>query len=157
MSVLRDIQTGLQERLQDATLFDNLNYFSDVIVLTEDKGDIVNEINRALARLGICAVILMVDADNEHPNTNPPYLSNIIIGVEVMENVPINRAPESYKTINDVVEHVMLYGNHFRPEGVNEVLVLDKQAVRSIDNPPPGASVARMVRFRTSAGIQLSS
>jgi len=158
MSVLADIQTTVEQRLQDATLFDGLDYFGDVTIIKEDIGDIVNQIQRALGPVaGICIVILTVDADNEHPNVNPPYLSNINVAVQVIENVVINRAQDSYKTANDMIEHVLLYLNHHVPSGAGECLILDREAIRTDDNPPPPANLSKRAIFKTSAGITLST
>lgn len=158
MSVLVDIQTNIEERLQDATLFGGLDYFRGVTIIKEDKGDITNQIQQALGPVaGLCVVILMMDADNELPNVPTPALSNIIVAVNILENVTINRAQDSYKTCNDVAEHVMLYCTLYKPDDVNEVFVLDREALRIMDNPPPPATLGKIVKFRTSAGITLSS
>lgn len=158
MSVLADIQTTVEERLQDATLFDGLDYFDGVTIIKEDIGDIVNQINKALGPVaGICVVILTVDADNNHPNVNPPYLSNVKVVVEVLENVVINRQGASYKTANDMIEHVLLYLNHYKPVGANECFVLDTEAIRTDDEPPPPANLAKRATFKTAAGITLST
>ena len=157
MSVLVDIQTTLEECLQDDTFLEGLDYFSDVTIIKEDKGDIVTAIQQALGpAAGLCVVILMMDADNELPNCNPPRLSNIVIAVNVLENVTINRSQETYKTCNDVAEYVALYCNH-KPDGAGSPFVLHREAIRIMDDPPPPATLGKIVKFTTSGGIQHSS
>jgi len=156
MSFFADLQKNIKDRLEDATALGGLNYFQDMMIITEDQGDIETAISKSLSRLGISIVVLLADADCDKQNVSTPYLDNIRTVVEVAENVVINRSRTPYKHINDVVEHVMLYVHGFKPPSVNEVFVLDKAAVRTVE-PPPGASVARHISFTTSGGFKLST
>jgi len=156
MSFFSDIQQHIYDRLKDATALDGLDYFASVDVIQEDQGDVLTAINKAIAGLGLVVVIHLADADCDKPNVPGPYLDSVRTAIDVAENVTLNRTGDSYKTINQVVEHVLLYLHHYKPDDVNEVFICDREAVRTVD-PPQGTTVARRILITTSGGIELSS
>jgi hypothetical protein len=152
-SVLNTIWTQAKEKLA------TVEYFTAapaVTLIVQDEGDIENKINIALGSLGVCCVFLMGGAKCQRPNVSGPYLDNIDLVALISENVAINRRTASYKTALEVAEYVLANLHLWKPATVNEVIVADEEALRLVQNPPPGATLAYEVRLHTSGGLQLA-
>jgi len=156
VSVLSSIYTQAKERLE------TISYYTDtpaVTLITQDMGDIANQIQIALGRLGVCAVFLMRSAYVRHPDIPGPYLEDIDIVVQVAENVTINRGRSGYKDALSVAEHIAStdYGLHlWKPASINEVIVCDELAIELLDTPPPGATLAYNVNLTTKGGLTIA-
>lgn len=69
--------------------FDGL---SGVPVLTEIKGDVANEVDLIISKLGLCILVLTPTMRNDSPD-HPAINLNIDLVVQVSENPAINRSP----------------------------------------------------------------
>lgn len=73
-----------------ATKIQGIDGFAGVPVLTEIKGDLVNEVEMAIAKLGLCILVLTPTMRNDEPEALAINLSADLV-VQVMENPQINR------------------------------------------------------------------
>lgn len=80
---------------------------SDIPVISEERQDLVNQIETSLAKLGLCIVIQTVDAKVSHPNLPGPVFDAMTVSVLVHENVLINRS-KSDRTALAVAQDVAL-------------------------------------------------
>ena len=135
MGVLKQLRTQIQQRLQAVA------YFADITILTEDKGDIENEIARALGavtaaggKLGICAVVMTAAGSVRNPNLPGPYLEAITVAVHVEENVLINNAVAgTSKPASDVAEQVLAALHRWTPTGFVRPLIAQPNTVRVVE------------------------
>jgi len=82
-------------------------YFSGVPVINERKGDILNDIERNLGKLGICVVIETITGRPEHGSIGS-YSLSLNVGVTVTENVLINQsASGTRKPASEMVARIM--------------------------------------------------
>jgi hypothetical protein len=116
--------SGLLKTIQDETAAHLAadERLSGVAILTEAKGNVVAEIEKAIAKLGICCVVLTPDAQVRGGSSPGPYLSPINVVVEVSENVLINNGPTGTKLPASVLA-----------ENVLEIL---HEANRLLQDPP---------------------
>jgi len=61
-------------------------------VLSENRRDIISEIEKSLNQLGLCIIVQTVDAEISKPNLPGPVFDPVSVSVQVHENVLINRA-----------------------------------------------------------------
>jgi hypothetical protein len=80
-----------------------------VTVLTVDRLDIVNEINRGLAKLGTAAIVGTSSGKTTKPNSKSPQF-DVTVGVRVLENVTINRSRKQnlFATVDDEAARLAL-------------------------------------------------
>ncbi len=80
-----------------------------VTILTEDRQDIVNEVQRALAELGTAIIIGVPKGTNEAPNS-PGLQEMLTVTAVIMENVVLNRNRTVNATVASDVERLALAG-----------------------------------------------
>lgn len=147
---------------QAKTRLEGIAYYTDapaVPIIVQDQGDVVNAIDTALSRLGVSVLFLMGGADCNRPNLPGPYLDNISLMVQIAENVVVNRRAAGYKTALEVAENVTSQANGlhlWKPAAINECMVAASDAIRLMEEPPPGASLAYTVHFLTQGGLSLA-
>ena len=118
------LQTEVLKRLQSHA------YLSDVKILTEEKGDIENEIQRSLGNLtgvdgkiGLCIVILTPTATSKSPNAPGPLLDGLSLVISVIENVLVNQSDQGTKKhAIEIVELVLRYLHRGTVPGTNAAL-----------------------------------
>jgi hypothetical protein len=149
MSVLTDIRTAIRDLLvADRTL-------AGIAILTEDKGDIQNEIERALGvltdsqgMLGVCVVVMTPTARCSAPDAPGPLLEPISVVVDVIELVIVNRGDTGSKIpASDIAEQVL-----WRVTSVNHPTRGDDPAYRpiSVGMVPDETYVVYRCEFETS-------
>lgn len=98
-------------------------YFSDVAIVSEDKGDPSNTIDMALAKLGIGVQVVAPKGDVTQPDIPGPYFSNIDFIVAVYENVVTNRGTKGTgKPALSVVEQVLATLHWHKPTNYDEII-----------------------------------
>src|SRR5688572_17889725 len=98
-SIFEVMQVVMVDRLQADPYFDNL------VVLHQKKYDIQNEIDTAIASLGICVIIVTPSADiGIHKDVLPPYFEAIDFIIRVQESTITNQTGKSSLA---VAEHVV--------------------------------------------------
>ena len=80
-----------------------------VTILTVDRQDIVNEIQRALSELGTAIIIGTPKGTNEAPNS-PGLQEMLTVNAVVMENVVLNRNRTRSATVANEAERLALAG-----------------------------------------------
>lgn len=110
MSDFKAIQTSIEEMLKKtATL-------SDLPILSEERRDLVNQIEINLNKLGLVIVIQEVDAKVTKPNLPGPVFDSLTFSVMVHENVLINRS-KTDRTAKQVAKQVAEALHHKVPTG----------------------------------------
>jgi hypothetical protein len=107
---LKDIQTEL------SALITADSYFSGIPILTEARGDILNQLQRALGKLGIVVIIETLTGKPEHASAGS-YTVELSLGITVTENVLINQsASGTRKPASAVVARIMCLLNPLRQQ-----------------------------------------
>src|SRR6266704_2855824 len=78
-----------------------------VTILTVDDHDILNEVQRAISRLGTAAIIGTPKGSNDSPDS-PGIQQTLNLMVVVMENVPLNRGRSIAATVTNESERLAL-------------------------------------------------
>ena len=79
--------------------------WSDLTVLVEDKGDVIYESQRAVAKVGVVAVVT-IDRFARRANSGQLLTGTLTIDVTASEGVTVNRAKEPYVTAQQVAEAI---------------------------------------------------
>jgi hypothetical protein len=153
MGTLADLRQDVADMLEaDA-------YFVDIPVLTEKKGDIANEIDRALGQLttkggkiGICAIVMSPLARVSKQNIPGPYMDPIAVIVHIEENVTVNTGADgTNKACSDVAERVLALHRDSPSDGRGRPLIAE--SIGSAE--PVSGDLAYDVRFSYAAGVAL--
>jgi len=137
-----------------ATLDFFITYADKVKILVQDTGEIQNEIDQALDRLGVSVLFLMRGGTVNKPNLPGPYLEDIRLTVEVSENATVNRQG-TYVDGLEVVEHVMNGLHHLQVTDVPKVNEIINAAGFFLQPPAPGATLTYHCDFNTNGGLSL--
>jgi hypothetical protein len=147
-SILKGIQQGCADQLAATP------YFSNVTIITEQTGDIENAIQTALAKLGICVIVITPTANAAFPNYLKPYFNDIKIICRTVENVILNRSTSGTgKQASEVAEMVAVTLHQFEPLGISEVVVLDTPSITIAPGGTVGKLLCYDVRFKTAGGF----
>lgn len=119
-------------------------WLSDVPVITEQQGDIENEIQRALGTLegvngvaGICIIILTPTGGSRTPTAPGPILDDLNIVVSVVENVLVNQSEQgTQKHAAEVVEFLLRYLHHWVCPNLNAPVVAKSPAFSIAESDP---------------------
>jgi len=109
---------GVLKDLQDVVLsiMRSDPYYARITLLSEQIGDIRNQIQLSLGKLGICAIVMTPEATVKHTNAPGPILDPLKISVDIVEFVLKNRGDQGSKQpASDVAEHtawLLHYPNH---------------------------------------------
>jgi len=109
---------GVLTTIQDSalSLIQGDRYYARIQVLTEQIGDIRNKINTALAKLGICAIVMTPKGEADSPGAPGPILNPLELHIDICELVMTNRGETgSRQPASDVAEHtawLLHYPNH---------------------------------------------
>jgi len=127
-------------------------YYARVTLLSEDIGDIRNQIKTSLSKLGICAVILTPSADVQHTNAPGPILDPLKLEIDITEFVIKNRGDAGSKQpASDVAEHTMWllhYPNHAHHR--NDPCQFIAQSLRLV---PDNQFLIYRVTFQTTGSL----
>ena len=82
-----NLQLAIVRRLKEDPIL------SGITVLAEDRKDLVNELERAMAELGLCIVVGTAKAGVSNANLQGPVFDRAGITVAVTENTLTNRTP----------------------------------------------------------------
>ena len=130
-------------------------FFADpkVCVLTEDEGDIDTKIESAVGALGICATIMLINAQGANRNLPGPVFSNSTMIVEIAEHTIANRSPAGTQiTCLEAAEEAARYLHQARCASGRMILVTD---IRKYAQPPPPANVCYHV-LCTTGDVQIT-
>jgi hypothetical protein len=98
---LRDIQDEVAAFLKAET------FLNDIPIITEQKGDILNQIDITLGKLGICVVVETLTGRPEHLGAGA-YSLDIKVGITVTERVIINQGSTGTKKAASEVVAIIL-------------------------------------------------
>lgn len=111
----------------------------NVAVRTEDDGDIDTQIEQILGSLGICATIMLTNAQAANKNMPGPVFGNASLIVEIAELAITNRSDAGTKvTCLEAAEEAARYLHQARCASGRMILVTD---IRKYPQPPPPANV----------------
>jgi len=124
-----------------------------VVVLTEDEGDVETKIEAAIGALGICATIMLINAQAANKNMPGPVFNNASLIVEVSELAITNRSEAGTQvTCLEAAEEVARYLHQARCASGRMILVTD---LRKYAQPPPPANVCYHV-VCTTGDVQIT-
>lgn len=130
-------------------------FFADpkVAVLTEDEGDIDTKIEQAVGSLGICATIMLVNAQAANRNLPGPVFSNSSLIIEISEQTTTNRCASGTQiTCLEAAEEAARYLHQARCASGRMILVTD---IRKYAQPTPPANVCYHV-LCTTGDVQIT-
>lgn len=149
-TILTDFQADLTHRLAAD------EFFQDIPVLDERKGDLVPTIEQALGtltavggKMGLCVVVLSPVGTDEMPDLpNGPL--ELSIAILVLENVLVNNTAGlgTGKAALTVARRVHRVLKHYTPHGLVGVLIPMKPSLVPVDSEL--APVAYEVRFKAT-------
>ena len=91
-------------------------FFQRVEPLTENLGDINNQIKIALSKLGVSVLVLTPGAEGESTNAPGPILNPVNLVVAIFENVLLNRGERGTKVpaaeFAEYIAWLLHYPNH---------------------------------------------
>lgn len=149
------ILEALQQQMADVLTADP--YFDSIPVIPENVGDIENEIERGLGKLGIVVVIVAPTASTGQTREVPgPYYDEINLVCAVTENVLLNRSVNGTNKHNlAVAEHVAAILHRFKPDMVSEAIYCDTPTIVLVPTPREERGLQmRHVRFKTNGGTK---
>lgn len=91
---LREIQNGVANDLLNNEVAPG--WFANVPVICEQKGDILNQIEISLGKLGICVVIEVLTGKKDSQGIGA-YSLDLNVGITVTERVVVNQGPTGTK------------------------------------------------------------
>lgn len=128
------------------------SWFQAVPIVTENLGDIANQIEIALGKLGIVAVILTPAGKAAFPDAPGPILDPVSAVVAVYEMVVLNRGAKGTKlpasAVAERVAYQLHYPNHAAVRTDEYPLICQEIALR-----PDRTHLIYQVTFRTRAVI----
>ena len=130
-------------------------FFADpkVAVLTEDEGDTDTKIEAAVGALGICATVMLTNAQAANRNMPGPVFNNASLIVEVAEQTITNRSQQGTQiTCLEAAEEAARYLHQARCASGRMILVTD---IRKYPQPPPPANVCYHV-ICTTGDVQIT-
>lgn len=156
MGLLRQLRQQIADRLAADS------YFEDIPVLTEDRGDVENEIARALGtltetggKIGICAVVLTPFARIRTQELPGPYLDPLQLSVTIEENVLVNQATGgTQKHCSDVAERVATLLHKWLPDGHTRPVLVSGNGISVVE--PVIGTLAYAVALSFAAGLSVS-
>lgn len=98
---LRDIQEAIKNWLTKEP------YFAGIPIITEHKGDVMNRIDIALGKLGLCVVIEALKGRCDHLGAGA-YSLDLSVGITITELVLVNESATGTKKIASEVLAVIL-------------------------------------------------
>lgn len=145
-SILAALQQDLAARLTAC------DYFADLPVLTERRGEILSGIERALGAItlkdgktGACVLLLQPVATVISPNLSSPLLKADLT-IRVLENVVVNNSPQGTgKPALSIATALLNHLHHYQPAGLAQTLTAESPSIVPVKDP--AAPVAYDVRF----------
>ncbi len=118
-------------------------WFEDIMVITEDKGNINNDIEVALgtitekhSKIGACIVLLAPIAKCPHTNAPGPCIEPVIV-LAVYEDVLVNQGDTgTKKSALQIVEMLMRRIHRFSSTTVNAAFVCDDTPYKITNSEP---------------------
>ncbi len=105
---------GLQQQVEGILQSDP--YYSGIRLLSEQLGDIQAQVRQALAKLGLCCIVVTPDAQFQGTNAPGPIADPVEVSVDVTELVLVNRGSNGTGIpASAVAEHtawLLHYPNH---------------------------------------------
>lgn len=82
---ISDLQSALVDQIKQ------LDGFSKIEVLSENRGDLVSEVATAMAKIGMAVIVLTPSAKNDQPEKAAINLA-LNVTIQVSENAALNRS-----------------------------------------------------------------
>ena len=87
------------------------DFFSNVDVIGQDKGNVLAEVEQAISKLGLCVVVEVTGGDVKYPDVGAGAV-DVKITFTITENVMINRADGGTgKTADDALDEILVAFN----------------------------------------------
>jgi hypothetical protein len=148
----------LAKALQDAVVafLSALPDLDGVTVIGRRKGNIVNNIEAAVAQLGACIYVFPALPVRVNPNLSGPFCDELSVRVRCIEMPVINTTrPDCYELAEIVLTqlHEADFSASAGLAGVNHLQCLPEP----VEDVPDDKRVIFDVRFRTSCGLPAAS
>ena len=86
-------------------------FFSNVDVIGQDKGDVLTAVQEAIAKMGLCVVVEVTGGDVKYPDVGVGAIAAKVAFI-ISENVLINRADGGTgKTADDATDEILVAFN----------------------------------------------
>ena len=139
------------------TRIESHSWFNDITVLTEDKGNIENDIAVALGtitekqtKIGVCIVILAPAAKNPSPNAPGPCIEPLFV-LAVIEDVLMNQGDNgTKKAAMEIVEMLMRCIHRFNSGDCNAAFASDSIPYKLTNSDP----LTYEVNFKTKLALK---
>lgn len=142
----------LQDEIAGALEADT--YFSDIPVITENRGDIPTLIEEATNKAGLCVVVETPSANQRNGNIPNPYLDEINVAVTIWEHVELNRrASGTQKKFLDVAQIAAALLLQFVPTSCAPLAPVNPL----FNNVPDPIFAGLQLRYRTGGGYRYTA
>lgn len=131
-----------------AAVFTADPYFSGIPVICERKGDVLNQVNTALGKLGLCLVIETLTGRVEHEGIGA-YSLELKVGISIAERVIINQSNSGLKKpASEVLARVLCLLNPLRgvPATVDDFVTVNDS----------GGLLVYLVNCKAAAGVEIT-
>lgn len=145
MSRLLDIQEEAANRLRSRSAF------ADVEVLTRRKGDILNDIEAALGRLGIVAYVFPPLPKRANGNLPGPIFDELELRVKIIESPTLN---QTAATAHGLMEDTCRALHHWRGPTNQNLFYCDGDSIIPED---AAAETIFDIVFRSDFGLPMSA
>lgn len=154
MSVIATILEDLADRLSAD------EWFEDIAIVREDKGDVLSVLAAALApttgaggKSGAAVVLTISNATSDGGDEAGPYFSNVQIAVQCLEQLVINRdaTTGTGKSALAIAEMVAATLANERPDPSEQPLFIE--SMRQLPFDPENSVLAYEVIIRTAFGL----
>lgn len=155
MSVLASIQQ------QIADLLAAQSALSFIPILTENSGDIINEMTRALGAIsgdtgkaGAFIIVMTPDANQNWKDLFGPFFDEIKVVIQVTVNVPVAKDPSNGVGLLglDICEAICSGLSQFYPAGANAPLIPDVPTIKLVDRADD--QTTHTCSYKTMGGIR---
>jgi hypothetical protein len=137
------LQQALVKRLQQEA------HYAPVTILYENSLELLNEIDRALAELGIAILIMTPEWKDESPNIPTVILDDLTVVAEVQENPLINRSESGSRIPGGVI--AWRCAKDLAQTKVNGAMLIHTEGRQEIDQEK--GTVNWKLTFKTSLNV----
>ncbi len=145
------LQEAIVDRIKSHPWFATTGKPGDLMVLSEDDGDLINKITVSLTKLGMAIIVEAPEFSTQNANT-ALYFDDVTIEISIIENGIVNRGSKGFnKKVGRVAMEVLALCWNWTPPGLGACLY---PAEKSLTKDRSMKEVNRLVRLRTSIALE---
>ncbi len=146
--------THIQELIESMLIAEP--YFEDISVIRLDRGDIENIIDIAVAKIGICVLIMTPKMTVKNDDTPGPFFE-IQATCEIVENVIVNRAATGTGKAASEVAEMVAATVHLKPAPGDNVLACQSVELTGVgkSGDRQQTTITYAADFKTYGGLAL--